>query len=144
MACCGCCAPVPPGTISRRAIRLTKRVIIAFNSGSGAAGCSAYYNDWPKTCEIEANSISPRPSSTPASARRKKGLRHRLPVAIHVAPASPHEVTLVDATLAARFLKELPTRLIGDRAYDSDRLDQHLATDYAIELIAPHNPTRRS
>jgi len=72
------------------------------------------------------------------------GDRHGLPVAIHVASASPHEVTLVDATLAARFLKELPTRLIGDRAYDSDRLDQHLATDYAIELIAPHNPTRRS
>lgn len=72
------------------------------------------------------------------------GDRHGLPVAVHVASASPHEVTLVDATLAARFLKELPTRLIGDRAYDSDRLDQHLATDYDIELIAPHNPIRRS
>jgi transposase len=72
------------------------------------------------------------------------GDRHGLPVAIHVASASPHEVTLVDATLAARFLKELPTRLIGDRAYDSDRLDQHLATNYDIELIAPHNPIRRS
>jgi transposase len=70
--------------------------------------------------------------------------RHGLPVAIHVASASPHEVKLVDATLAARFLKELPQRLIGDRAYDSDRLDDHLATTYDIELIAPHNPTRRS
>jgi transposase len=69
---------------------------------------------------------------------------HGLPVAIHVASASPHEVKLVDATLAARFLKELPQRLIGDRAYDSDRLDDHLATKYDIELIAPHNPTRRS
>ena len=69
---------------------------------------------------------------------------HGLPVAIHVASASPHEVRLVDATLAARFLKELPPRLIGDRAYDSDRLDDHLATAYDIELIAPHNPTRHS
>ena len=69
---------------------------------------------------------------------------HGLPLAIYVASASPHEVTLVDATLAARFLKELPTRLIGDTAYDSDRLDHHLATDYDIELIAPHNPIRRS
>ena len=69
---------------------------------------------------------------------------HGLPVAIHVASASPHEVRLVDATLAARFLKELPQRLIGDRAYDSDRLDDHLATDYDIELIAPHNPARHS
>ena len=62
---------------------------------------------------------------------------HGLPLAIHVASASPHEVTLVDATLAARFLKELPARLIGDKAYDSDRLDAHLATTYDIELIAP-------
>jgi len=69
--------------------------------------------------------------------------RHGLPVAIHVASASPHEVTLVDPTLAARFLKELPTRLIGDRAYDSDRLDQQLADDYDIEMIAPHRPNRR-
>ncbi len=72
------------------------------------------------------------------------GDRHGLPVAVHVASASPHEVTLVDATLAARFLHELPARLIGDKAYDSDRLDQHLAAEYEIELIAPHLPHRRT
>jgi transposase len=72
------------------------------------------------------------------------GDRHGLPVAVHVASASPHETRLVDATLAARFLRELPTRLIGDIAYDSDRLDQHLATRYHIELIAPPNPWRRT
>ena len=69
---------------------------------------------------------------------------HGLPLAIHVASASPHEVTLVDATLAARFLQALPDRLIGDKAYDSDRLDHHLATEYDIELIAPHRPHRRT
>jgi len=68
---------------------------------------------------------------------------HGLPVAIHVASASPHEVTLVDATLAARFVKELPTRLIGDRGYDRDRLDAHLRDHYDIELIAKHRPHRR-
>ena len=68
---------------------------------------------------------------------------HGLPLAVHVASASPHEVTLVDAALAARFLHELPARLIGDKAYDSDRLDHHLATEYDIELIAPHHSTRR-
>ena len=68
---------------------------------------------------------------------------HGLPLAVHVASASPHEVTLVDATLAARFLQALPDRLIGDNAYDSDRLDHHLATAYDIELIAPHRPHRR-
>jgi hypothetical protein len=49
------------------------------------------------------------------------GDRHGLPIAVHVASASPHEITLVDATLAARFLHELLTRLIGGRGYDSDR-----------------------
>jgi transposase len=68
---------------------------------------------------------------------------HGLPLAIHVASASPHETRLIDATLAARFLREFPTRLIGDRAYDSDRLDARLARR-GIELIAPHNPTRHS
>ena len=71
------------------------------------------------------------------------GDRHGLPVAIHVASASPHEVTLVDATLDARFLADLPERLIGDKAYDSDRLDEHLMNDYGIELIAPPVPHRR-
>ena len=68
---------------------------------------------------------------------------HGLPLAVHVASASPHETRLVDATLAARFLRDLPTRLIGDRAYDSDRLDARLARR-GIELIAPHNPARFS
>jgi transposase len=71
------------------------------------------------------------------------GDRHGLPVAVHVASASPHEVTLVDATLAARFLDELPARLIGDRGYDSDRLDAHLRATYGIEMIARHLPHRR-
>jgi transposase len=70
--------------------------------------------------------------------------RHGLPLAIHVASASPHEVTLVDATLAASFLDTLPTRLIGDRGYDSDRLDAHLRTTYGIEMIARHRPHRRT
>jgi transposase len=32
--------------------------------------------------------------------------------------------------------------MIGDRAYDSDPLDQRLREGYGIELVAPHNPTR--
>jgi len=69
--------------------------------------------------------------------------RHGLPVAIHVASASPHEVKLVDATLAARFLKELPQRLIGDRAYDSAKLEEELAAQ-DIELIAPMRINQRA
>jgi len=33
--------------------------------------------------------------------------------------------------------------LIGDRAYDSDALDQKLKEEYDIELIAPHRGQRR-
>ena len=68
--------------------------------------------------------------------------RHGLPVAVHVASASPYEPHLVPATLDARFLKELPARLIGDRGYDSDALDAHLLKAYGIEMIARHRRGR--
>jgi transposase len=59
------------------------------------------------------------------------------PAGIYVASASPHEVTLVDETLHARFVDEAPQRLIGDRAYDSDGLDGQLAAA-GITMIAPN------
>ena len=65
-----------------------------------------------------------------------------LPLAVTVASASPGEVTLVHQTLDAQFLRETPTRLIGDKAYDSDRLDATLAADWDIELIAPNRRGR--
>ena len=68
--------------------------------------------------------------------------RTGLPVAIHMASASPHEVTLVEATLARKFTHGTPKRLIGDRAYDSDPLDQRLEKQN-IELIAPHRSNRQ-
>ena len=33
--------------------------------------------------------------------------------------------------------------MIGDKAYDSDRLDRDLAERYGIEMIAPHRGQRR-
>lgn len=65
-----------------------------------------------------------------------------LPVAVGIDSASPHEVRLVEATLDGRFVAETPARLIGDRAYDSDRLDEKLRRERAIELIAPHRRGR--
>ena len=67
--------------------------------------------------------------------------RQGLPVAVHVESATPHEVTLVHVTLAQRFINQLPVRLIGDNAYESDRLDVELAYR-GVELIAPHRRTR--
>lgn len=68
--------------------------------------------------------------------------RHGLPVAVHVASASPHEVTLVPDTLEDRFIADSPSRLIGDKAYDSDKLDAKLEQQ-GIELIAPHRANRK-
>jgi transposase len=66
-----------------------------------------------------------------------------LPLAVHAASASPHEVTLVEATLAASCAGEEPERLIGDRAYDSDPLDGALE-ERGIEMIAPHRRNRKN
>lgn len=68
--------------------------------------------------------------------------RHGRPVAVHVESATPHEVKLVHATLADRFVRQLPARPIGDNAYESDRLDAELA-HLGVELIAPHRRTRK-
>lgn len=66
---------------------------------------------------------------------------HGLPLAVHTASASPHEVTLVEATLDETVTVGRPRRLVGDRAYDSDPLDQKLV-QCGIELIAPHRKNR--
>jgi IS5 family transposase len=65
-----------------------------------------------------------------------------LPLGVHATSASPHEVTLVEATLAASCADEEPERLIGDRAYDSDPLDEALE-ERGIEVIAPHRSNRK-
>ena len=67
---------------------------------------------------------------------------HGLPLAVHVASASPHETRLVEATLERRFLAETSERLIGDRAYDSDPLDARIRERFGVELVAPHNSRR--
>ena len=64
------------------------------------------------------------------------------PLAISVGSASPHEVKLVEDTLDKRFTQELPERLIGDRAYDSDPLDERLRQQ-GVEMIAPHKSNRK-
>jgi hypothetical protein len=66
-----------------------------------------------------------------------------LPLTVSTTDASPHEVTLVDTTLDACFLEELPERLIGDKSYDCDRLDARLVDERGVEMIAPHRGDRR-
>lgn len=50
---------------------------------------------------------------------------------------------LVEDTLENRFVDEVPERMIGDKAYDSDRLDETLERNWGIELIAPHRSNRK-
>ena len=68
---------------------------------------------------------------------------HGLPLALRTECASPAEVKLVTATLEARLVADVPERLIGDKAYDSDRLDAQLLQEYGTELIAPNKVNRR-
>jgi len=37
----------------------------------------------------------------------------------------------------------MPEKLIGDRAYDSDPLDEQLLEEYGVEMIAPHRSNRK-
>lgn len=69
--------------------------------------------------------------------------RNGLPIAAHMGSASPHEVKLVDQTLDSRFVEETPEILIGDRAYDSDPLDEHIEEKYGTRLVAPHKENRK-
>jgi len=48
----------------------------------------------------------------------------------------------VEQTLDGRFIVPHPERLIGDKAYDSDLLDERLS-EQGIELISPHRAGRK-
>jgi len=78
---------------------------------------------------------------------RRKGVkimaivdRHGLPLAISTHAASHHEVTLVQLSFELYMIAAKPQDLIGDEAYDSDRLDAELCED-GVEMIAPHRST---
>jgi transposase len=48
----------------------------------------------------------------------------------------------VEAVLVECFLDQLPARLIGDKAYDSDELDEKMSA-CGVEMIAPHRSNRK-
>lgn len=66
-----------------------------------------------------------------------------LPVAIETMSASPHESKLVQHLFDFMLTAEMPERVIGDKAYDSDALDKELNAE-GVELIAPHRASRRA
>ncbi len=66
-----------------------------------------------------------------------------LPLGVTIHSASLAEVRLVDEVIDNIPLKKLPERLIGDKAYDSDKLALDLWETHNIELIAPNRSNRR-
>lgn len=80
--------------------------------------------------------------------RRGKGVkimgivdRNGLPLAVSTHAANHHEVTLVQLTFEFYMIEAKPENLIGDRAYDSDKLDEELRQE-GIEMISPHRTGR--
>lgn len=81
--------------------------------------------------------------------KRGKGLkimaivdRHGLPLAAARHAANHHEVTLVQLTFDFYMIEAKPEYMVGDRAYDSDPLDEELRAE-GIEMIAPHRKGRK-
>jgi len=68
---------------------------------------------------------------------------HGLPLALRTESASPTEVKLLEQTMEERFVADVPERLIGDKAYDSDRLDEQMMQKFGTEVIAPNKQNRR-
>jgi len=65
-----------------------------------------------------------------------------LPVAVNTASAAPHESKLVQGLFDCMLTSLTPDRVVGDKAYDSDALDDRLACE-GTDLIAPHRSSRR-
>jgi transposase len=65
-----------------------------------------------------------------------------LPVAVDTAAANRAENHLVQQLIDFMLPQDTPSRIVGDKAYDSDALDAELA-EKGIELISPHRRNRR-
>ena len=81
--------------------------------------------------------------------RRGKGVkimaivdRHGLPLSVSTHAANHHEVTLVQLSFDFYMIEAKPEHLIGDKAYDSDKLDEQMA-EQGVQMIAPHRENRK-
>jgi len=61
--------------------------------------------------------------------------RNGLPVSVCAESATPHEVTLAVSTLLQMVVPDAPQNLVGDNAYDSDRLDAELKSTGLKSLL---------
>ena len=68
--------------------------------------------------------------------------RRGLPLSVSTHAANHHEVTLVQLSFDFYMIEAKPENLIGDKAYDSDPLDEELREE-GVEMIAPHRKNRK-
>src|SRR5262249_14399345 len=100
-------------------------------------------------CFIDATFVMAKGGGVEIGAtKRGKGMkimaivdRHGLPLSVSTHAANHHEVRLVQLCFDFYMIEAKPENLIGDRAYDSDPLDEELRRD-GIEMIAPHRANR--
>jgi transposase len=100
-------------------------------------------------CFIDATFVMAKGGGAEVGAtKRGKGMkimaivdRHGLPLSVSTHAANHHEVRLVQLCFDFYMIEAKPKNLIGDRAYDSDPLDEELRKD-GIEMIAPHRSNR--
>ena len=74
--------------------------------------------------------------------KRGKGT-NIIALAVSIESASRVKANPSKASSDTASLDTLLAQLIGDKAYDSDRLDRSLAERYGIEMITPHRGRRR-
>jgi transposase len=88
-------------------------------------------------CFIDATFVMAKGGGTEIGAtKRGKGMkimaivdRHGLPLSVSTHAANHHEVRLVQLCFDFYMIEAKPENLIGDRAYDSDPLDEELRKD---------------
>ena len=160
-ACCGYSTRARNGTCCRSVIRTTKPYIAAFRAGAERDLRRALMdiaNELrergaldEEECFIDATFAMAKGGGAEIGAtKRGKGLkimaivdRHGLPLSVSTHAANHHEVRLVQLCFDFYMIEAKPENLIGDRAYDSDPLDEELRQD-GIEMIAPHRSNRRN
>ena len=153
---CGFSTRVRNGICCRKAIRTINLCIGAFKLGVSNEVLRRILTDVAnelrdrgvldeEECFIDATFVMAKGGGAEIGAtKRGKGMkimaivdRHGLPLSVSTHAANHHEVRLVQLCFDFYMIEAKPENLIGDRAYDSDPLDEELRKD-GIEMIAPH------
>ena len=92
---------------------------------------------WPKVAVVNRTNEARKRHENHGDCRD----RHGLPLSVSTHAANHHEVRLVQLCFDFYMIEAKPENLIGDRAYDSDPLDEELRNN-GIEMIAPHRSNR--